>query len=316
MPKFYNSTCSAAASHSVSHGKRRHTDETPRSGSYNAAVSEAIRQLRTTFADSADPKWPSAAMIGLCAQIPAAEGRLLERLLRERVSSENSLKLMESGIALPILDDAERMLALNEWTALSSLSVDPDQRATRHYRPDLIVIEKDSGRAILIDVKRSLHSYSGNRQLNALKDKMLAAALVAPQILYLEHRRTVVTRTDVAIIDLGESRRNYGEGIYSLAHLDALLGMEGLASDLDECRRSYRVAVDVLMQSLARESFADSCQTSHKAIDLPPVDTDDGDCCDEWNDAARRSKDRRSSIPTSRIRVAPVGIATLGAATG
>ncbi len=180
-------------------------------------------------------------------------------MLRTRVASEPSLRLMESGIALPILDDAERILRMNEWTALTSLSVDADQRARRHYRPDLIVIKKNSGHALLIDVKRSLHSYSGNRQLHALRGRMLAAALVAPEILYREHKRTMVTRTEAAIIDLANSRKSYGEGVYALSHLDDLLGIEGLATDLEQCRVHCRAAVDDLVQSLARESFPGPC---------------------------------------------------------
>lgn len=281
---------------------------------HRSAIAEAVRQLRSTYADSTDPEWRSSAMIGLCAQVPAAEGRLLEQVLRDRVASEPSLRLMEPGIALPILEDAERMLRMNEWTALTSLSVDADQRATRHYRPDLIVIKKDNGHALLIDVKRSLSSYSGHRQLHALKGRMLAAALVAPEILYRDHKRTMVTRTEAAIIDLANSRKSYGEGIYALSHLDKLLGIEGLAANLQDCRLQYRAAVDELLQSLAQESFP--LTKGARSVSVEDDDTIEDDSESIEPSLGQSSRGKRRSAPVERIRTAPVGLATLSPTIG
>ncbi len=233
---------------------------------------------------------------------------MLERLLREKVSSEARFKVLESGIDLPVLGDAERMLALNEWSRLSSLAVDPDRRATRHYRPDLIVIERATSRAIIVDVKRSLSSYSGNRQLNHLKNRMLAAALVAPQILYTEHQRTMVTRTEIAILDLADSRSLYGDGIFGLCHLDALLGMPGLAADLQQCRVVYRAAVDALLQEIAVGTFSLSRLT-------PMADSDpsSGDAASADIDDEDEPGDGRTRISSQRraATMAPVGLARL-----
>jgi len=132
---------------------------------HRLVVDDAIRQLRSCHSASTDAQWQSAGFIALAAQITAAEGRMLEQLLREKVSSEARFKVLDSGIDLPVLEDAERMLALNEWSRLSSLAVDPDRRATRHYRPDLIVIERTTSRAIIVDVKRSLSTSSDRCRL-------------------------------------------------------------------------------------------------------------------------------------------------------
>jgi hypothetical protein len=249
---------------------------------HRLVVDDAIRQLRSCHSASTDVHWQSAGLIALSAQVAAAEGRMLEQLLREKVSSEPRFRVLDSGIDLPVLDDAERMLALNEWSSLSSLAVDPDRRATRHYRPDLIVIERATSRAILIDVKRSLSSYSGNRQLNHLKTRMLAAALVAPQILYTEHQRTMVTRTEIAILDLADSRSSYGDGIFGLCQLDALLGMSGLAADLQQCRVVYRAAVDALLREIAvgtfnLSPFAPTIGSDPSFDDAASTDVDDAD---------------------------------------
>lgn len=275
---------------------------------HRLVVDDAIRQLRSCHSASTDVQWQSAGLIALSAQVTAAEGRMLEQLLREKVSSEARFKVLDSGIDLPVLGDAERMLALNEWSSLSSLAVDPDKRATRHYRPDLIVIERATSRAIIVDVKRSLSSYSGNRQLNQLKTKMLAAALVAPQILYTEHQRTMVTRTEIAILDLADSRSSYGDGIFGMCHLDALLGMPGLAADLQQCRVVYRAAVDALLQEIAVSTFSLSRQTPTIASDPSSTDaaSTDVDDEDDLGDGTKRiSQHRRAAT------VAPVGLARL-----
>jgi len=233
---------------------------------------------------------------------------MLEQLLRQKVSSEPRFRVLDSGIDLPVLDEAERMLALNEWSSLSSLAVDPDRRATRHYRPDLIVIERATSRAIIVDVKRSLSSYSGNRQLNQLKNKMLAAALVAPQILYTEHQRTMVTRTEIAILDLADSRASYGDGIFGLCHLDALLGMPGLATDLQHCRVVYRAAVDALLREIAVGIFSLSRLTSTNGLDSSSTDaaSTNVDDEDEPGDGTARISSERRAAP-----MAPVGLARL-----
>ena len=275
---------------------------------HRLVVDDAIRQLRSCHSASVDAHWQSAGLIALAAQVAAAEGRMLEHLLREKVSSEARFKVLESGIDLPVLGDAERMLALNEWSRLSSLAVDPDRRATRHYRPDLIVIERATSRAIIVDVKRSLSSYSGNRQLNHLKNRMLAAALVAPQILYSEHQRTMVTRTEIAILDLADSRSSYGDGIFGLCHLDALLGMPGLAADLQQCRVVYRAAVDALLREIAVGTF--NLSRLRPTVGSDPSSTDaastDVDDEDQLGDGAKRiSQHRRAAT------MAPVGLARL-----
>lgn len=272
-------------------------------------VEEAVRQLRSCHSASTDACWLSAGLIAAAAQVTAAEGRMLEQLLRERVSTEPRFKLLDRGIELPVLDDAERMLALNEWADLASLAVDPNRRATRHYRPDLIAIEKETSRAILIDVKRSLSSYSGNRQLNHLKSKMLAAALVAPQILYTEHQRTMVTRTEIAIVDLADSRTSYGDGIFGLCHLDALLGMTNLASDLQRCRALYRDAVDAFLRDITKGSFdlvSSSATSGSTSTAIGSSSAADAEEDDTTND--KRSSHFRGAT------IAPVGLARLRAA--
>lgn len=233
---------------------------------------------------------------------------MLEQLLREKVSSEPRFRVLDSGIDLPVLEDAERMLALNEWSRLSSLAVDPDRRATRHYRPDLIVIERATSRAIIVDVKRSLSSYSGNRQLNQLKTRMLAAALAAPQILYTEHQRTMVTRTEIAILDLADSRASYGDGIFGLCHLDALLDMPGLAADLQQCRAVYRAAVDALLREIAvgtfsLSRFAQTIGSDPSSGDAASTNVNDED--DPGDGRGRISSQRRAAS------IAPVGLARL-----
>jgi hypothetical protein len=101
---------------------------------------------------------------------------------------------------------------------------------------------------------------------------MLAAALVAPQILYTEHQRTMVARTEIAILDLADSRASYGDGIFGLCHLDALLGMPGLAADLQQCRAVYRAAVDALCERLL--SAVSACRSLGRGSDqilYPPT---------------------------------------------
>lgn len=137
---------------------------------------------------------------------------------------------------------------------------------------------------------------------------MLAAALVAPQILYTEHQRTMVTRTEIAILDLADSRSAYGEGLFGLCHLDALLDMPGLAADLQRCRVVYRAAVDALLREFAVGTF--NLSPSAPSIGSDPSsgnaafnDVDDED--DPGDGKARISSGRRAAT------IAPVGLARL-----
>lgn len=237
-------------SHSVltaSRGPYPHAKVSP----FSAHVRSSIDALRASATSNAEGFGQHSALIALGRLVHAEEGRFLEAVLRQLVAAEQRFHLIEAAVALPVYDEALSLVERNEAVQLEGLAVDPERRARHTYRPDLVVIDKESRAAFVLDVKRSLETWSGTASLEKLAGRMLAASLTLPDLLYREHRRLYVSHTSIAIIDLAESRDHYPLGVFPLGALDRLLGCEGLADRMAQARQAFRDAVADLVDELA-----------------------------------------------------------------
>ncbi|WP_156936561.1 hypothetical protein [Chelativorans sp. J32] len=74
-------------------------------------------------------------------------------------------------------------------------------------------------------MKRSLASYP-ERRLDSLRRRMMAAALIAADWLYIEGGIAGVTSVEVAIIDGSSERRDRANGIFALDEIGELIDVE------------------------------------------------------------------------------------------
>src|SRR5690606_16241573 len=72
-----------------------------------------------------------------------------------------------------------------------------------------------------------------------LRQRMLAAALVAPDLLWKDHQRIAVDEVRVVILEAAGRRADLKSGIWSFAHLDRLLGIAGAADLVRQVRQGF-----------------------------------------------------------------------------
>jgi hypothetical protein len=184
--------------------------------------------------------------------IPAHEGRLLERGIGLLAELNPELIVLTQNLRLPVTPAALQLVEKNDPGLFRSLTLDADSGGRKSYTPDLLIVNRRSKVAHVVDVKRSLGSYEVAR-INELKSRMLAAALVVPDLLYKEHRRLIAEDVRVVIINAENQRTDIAGGIWPLAHLDHLLAVSGageaiamlrtlfharMAGNWDQARRS------------------------------------------------------------------------------
>ncbi|MDH4441868.1 MAG: hypothetical protein QE284_15965, partial [Rhizobium sp.] len=167
--------------------------------------------------------------------VPVAEGRLLERGIGLIAKRNPDLVALTENLRLPVTKAATELVAMNDEALIKSLSLDADSAGRKSYTPDLLIINRATKVAHMIDVKRSLGSYELSR-IAELKNRMLAAALVVPDLLYKEHRRLHVDEVRVVILNAENQRTDIDGGVWPLTHLDHLLDIAGAGAVMAQLR--------------------------------------------------------------------------------
>ena len=175
--------------------------------------------------------------------VPIAEGRLLERGIGLVAKDNPDLVVLTDNLRLPVTKAASELVAMNDPSLVRSLSLDADNGGRKSYTPDLLILNRATKVAHLVDVKRSLGSYEVSR-ITELKQRMLAAALVVPDLLFKEHRRLHVQEVRVVILNAENQRTNIEGGVWPLNQLDHLLEMTGAGRLLEHLREVFRVQVE------------------------------------------------------------------------
>jgi len=207
--------------------------------------------------------------------VPVAEGRLLERAIGLIAKRNPDLVVLTENLRLPVTRAATELVAMNDEALVKSLSLDADSAGRKSYTPDLLIINRATKVVHLVDVKRSLGSYELSR-IAELKSRMLAAALVVPDLLYKEHRRLHVDEVRVVILNAENQRTDIDGGVWPLTHLDHLLEIAGAGAVMAQLRdlfqqrvtdnwsealRSHSAGVKADNRSAAEES--PGCMASH-----------------------------------------------------
>lgn len=175
--------------------------------------------------------------------VPAAEGRLLERGIALVAACNPDLVVLTQNLRLPVTKAASELVEMNDPTLYRSLSLDADSGGRRTYTPDLLILNKRTEIAHLVDVKRSLGSYELSR-IAELKNRMLAAALVVPDLLYKEHRRLRAKEVRVVILNAENQRADIDGGVWPLSHLDHLLEVDDAGSVMAHLRELFQRRVE------------------------------------------------------------------------
>jgi hypothetical protein len=150
---------------------------------------------------------------------PVEEGRLLEKAV-VLLASVNPDRTVLVGCRLPLAPSGRGS-------------------SSRHYKPDLIVVEHSTGIAHLIDIKRSLDSYESHR-IQHLKERMLSAAAGLPDFLRHSGITPYLREINIAVVSVDAARVDAERGVLSLEHLDRLLGVPDAGSKIRELQDAFR----------------------------------------------------------------------------
>lgn len=206
--------------------------------------------------------------------LPAAEGRLIERGIQMIAGLNPELVVLTENIRLPVSKAALDVVERNDPRHYASLTLDADSGGRRGYTPDMIIVNRGTKIAHVVDVKRSLSSYDAVR-LQELKKRMLAGALTVPDLLYQEHHRLSVEAVQVVILDAQNASRDASSGIWPVSDLDHLLGVEGAGKAAAYLRRTFQTAVEqVWREALQHYGQArDLTEDERRAGAMPCADT-------------------------------------------
>lgn len=192
--------------------------------------------------------------------VPAAEGRLLERGISFLAKRNHDLVVLTDNLRLPVTKAAAELVAMNDAALVKSLSLDADSGGRKSYTPDLLIINRSTKIGHLVDVKRSLSSYEVSR-ITELKNRMLAAALVVPDLLYKEHRRLHVEEVRVVILNAENQRTDIDGGVWPITHLDHLLEIMGAGEVMAHLRDLFQRRVEANWMSALNDHRLDTAPT-------------------------------------------------------
>jgi len=212
--------------------------------------------------------------------VPAAEGKLLERGIALVAGRNPDLVVLTQNLRLPVTRAASELVEMNEPSLYRSLSLDADSGGRKTYTPDLLILNKRTEVAHLVDVKRSLGSYELSR-IAELKNRMLAAALVVPDLLYKEHRRLRTKEVRVVILNAENQRADIDGGIWPLSHLDHLLEVAGAGEAMAHLRELFQSQVEENWSAalVGRRDAGLPTSTAGKAGKTPTLHCDEDNVC-------------------------------------
>lgn len=270
---------------------------------FDRLVDETVAQI---LACPAKPDPTFSGFEELLARIRSAttlEGMLLERGIEAICQSRDDLTVVPLEHPLPVIPEARAFLRRNDWSKASALRLGADVHTREFYRPDLVVVDAISHRALILDIKRSVTSHKP-KVLTELRTRMMAAALVARDWLERECDAPAVERVEIAIVDGSGELPDHARAVFSLADLDGLLGIEGAGEAIGMLRRLYAARIREILLPLCRR-IAGLQATEASAPEVVPAR-------DVHNANADLDTGLPNAVSFSRHRHVTVGIASIG----
>lgn len=213
-----------------------------------------------------------SAAAAILRAIPIQEGRLLERGIGIIADLNPDLVVLTQNLRLPVTKTALELVEKNDPKHFRSLTLDSDTGGRKTYTPDLIIVNRKTKLAHVIDVKRSLGSYEVSR-INELKSRMLAAALVVPDLLYRDHHRLVAEEVRVVILNAENQRSDIAGGVWPLSDLDHLVEVGGAGKALGMLRERFHARIDENWKQ-ARHAFARPKEPDRRSVTVDIADPD------------------------------------------
>lgn len=220
--------------------------------------------------------------------IPGHEGRLIERGIALVAKCNPDLVVLTQNLRLPVTATALQLVGMNEPQHYRALTLDADHGGRKTYTPDLLIVNSRTKVAHVVDAKRSLISYESAR-IDELKNRMLAGALVVPDLLYKEHRRLVAEEVRIVILNAENRKTDIDAGIWPMSHLDHLVEVAGAGEAIGSLQQNFRSRIKANWE-LARQTFVRPA--SHRAgPSLPTIaaaekaEPDDDDVQNDGEDA-------------------------------
>lgn len=183
------------------------------------------------------------SLASILRAIPIHEGRLLERGIGLIAEANPDLVVLTDNLRLPVTAAAMQLVEKNAAHLYRTLTLDADAGGRKSYTPDMLLLNRRTKIAHVVDVKRSLSSYEASR-IAELKNRMLASALIVPDLLYREHRRLVAEEVRVVIVNAESQRSDIDGGIWPLGHLDHLLEVSGAGEAMIRLRQLFRERIE------------------------------------------------------------------------
>lgn len=224
--------------------------------------------------------------------VPAAEGRLLERGIGFLAKRNPDLVVLTDNLRLPVTKAAAELVAMNDVALVKALSLDADSGGRKSYTPDLLIINRSTKIGHLVDVKRSLSSYEVSR-IAELKNRMLAAALVVPDLLYKEHRRLHVEEVRVVILNAENQRTDIDGGVWPMTHLDHILEIMGAGDVMAHLRDLFQRRVEANWMSALNDQRLDTAPILKTWSSEPS----------EGDVARRRPREEESSVSRAPVSI-------------
>lgn len=238
--------------------------------------------------------------------IPIQEGRLLERGIGIIADLNPDLVVLTQNLRLPVTKTALELVEKNDPKHFRSLTLDADTGGRKTYTPDLIILNRTTKLAHVIDVKRSLGSYEVSR-INELKSRMLAAALVVPDLLYRDHHRLVAEEVRVVVLNAENQRSDIAGGIWPLSGLDHLVEVGGAGKSIGMLRERFHARIDENWK-LARNSIAGPQEDPARRVASADItDANGNEVCDPGSITEAAQPAGRGQIRVGFARIPRTG---------
>lgn len=247
----------------------------------------------------------TAGLASLANAKAVCEGRLLEKAIAVIAATNPAFRVL-TQVKLPIRDVAVELVKQNDPSLYRQLAMEATERTLKSYIADIVLVDVAAQLAHIVDVKRSLGSFKLSG-IAELRQRMLAAALVASDLLWREHRRVSVREVRIVILEAAGKRTDLENGVWSFMQLDHLLGVAGAADMIARLRERFAAEVeDNLSRALDRVSTARAGRGRERreVVCIDPA-ADDGsvDSAEEVLASAGLLR------PTDRLAKTTVGIA-------
>lgn len=251
----------------------------------------------------ADPMFgPFGPLVALSHLAYGHEARLLEQAASLLCEVQPHLLVVQLDKPIPIVPAAREALRGNQWEHIEGIRLLSQVYAEDGYAPDLVIVDSRQQAAFVFDIKRSVDIRSS--RVRALREKMKAAALVAPDWLAARARIHMIACTRIAILDASGESDDPKSGVLTPSGFERVLGVPGFAAVLGDLRERFAARLQAELDTLMREpQHADAEDGPENfSASAAALEHADGDHSDEPGHAAEsRDPVRTAQSPRSRV---------------